>query len=142
MGDRGIILIVTGSVGQREDQGRNEPRPTTRLGIQIANCRFPRDERHYVLCGRPGKLAAVFAARTRKLGGGDSSRTSCVTTDLAAAIRKRLRADPGSDTIHDAVGEGDSIDGLGKTPIVDQVSVIVSQARQENFSRTCWITFH
>ena len=46
------------------------------------------------------------------------------------------------DPIHDAVSEGEAIDGLGKTPIVDQVCVIVSQARQENFSRTCWITFH
>jgi hypothetical protein len=25
------------------------------------------------------------------------------------------------DAIHDAVGEGDAIDSLGKTPIVDQV---------------------
>ena len=39
----------------------------------------------------------------------------------AAAIRKRLRAIPVRDPIHDAVSEGDAIDGLGKTPIIDQV---------------------
>ena len=32
-----------------------------------------------------------------------------------------LRAGLVGDTIHDAVGEDDTIDGLGKTPIVDQV---------------------
>jgi len=32
---------------------------------------------------------------------------------LAAAIRKRLRADLVRDPIHDAVSEGDAIDGLG-----------------------------
>ena len=31
--------------GQQEVHGRNEARPKTRLGIQIASCRFPGDER-------------------------------------------------------------------------------------------------
>jgi hypothetical protein len=41
---------------------------------------------------------------------------------LAAAIRKRLRGQVlVGGTIHDAIGEGDAIDGLGKTPIIDEV---------------------
>ena len=57
--------------------------------------------------------------RGRKPGGGDPSCASCVTTvwplRLGSVFGRILIRDP----IHDAVSEGDAIDGLGKTPIID-----------------------
>ena len=70
--------------------------------------------------------------RGRKSGGGDPSCASCVTTvwplRLGSVFGRILVRDP----VHDAGSEGDAIDGLGKTPIIDQVGkpCLTQTARQ------------
>jgi hypothetical protein len=92
----------------------NSWRPTAWLGMSDSNCRIrPRATQL--------DLRDNFARGRRKSGGGDPSCASCATTvwplRLGSVFGRILVRDP----IHDAVSEGDAIDGLGKTPIIDQV---------------------
>ena len=85
-----------------------------------------------VLSEKTKELHDQLSRRGRKPGGGDPSCASCVTTVWPLRLGSVFGGILVRDPIHDAVSEGDAIDGLGKTPIIDQVGkpCLTQTARQ------------
>ena len=82
---------------------------------------YPDQSHRFTKCGKRSK--PLGAKRERVPGGVSGS-----IWPLRLGFGRILVRDP----IHDAVSEGDAIDGLGKTPIIDQVGkpCLTQTARQ------------